>query len=81
MHVVDTVHKTELDTDYNGLIDFMVKGRQVDLYLPKEKTDSDGYLTWDVEHWTSVDGRRVYPLLFPEGPCPAGFHQPQPPMI
>lgn len=58
MHVVDTVHKTELDTDYNGLIDFMVKGRQVDLYLPKEKTDSDGYLTWDVEHWTSLDGRR-----------------------
>ncbi len=58
MHVVDTVHKTELDTDYNGLIDFMVKGRQVDLYLPKEKTASAGYLTWDVEHWTSVDGRR-----------------------
>ena len=58
MHVIDTVHKTELDTDYDGLIDFMIKGRQVDLHLPKEKTDSDGYLTWDVEHWTSVDGRR-----------------------
>ena len=38
MHVVDTVHKTELDTDYNGLIDFMVKGRQVDL-LPAEGED------------------------------------------
>ena len=33
-------------------------GRQVDVYLKGEKSDADGYLTWDVEHWSSIDKQR-----------------------
>ena len=58
MKAYDTVHKEELEVDRKGLIDLMLNNRQVDLYLKEKKTDEDGYLTWDVEHWTTVDGRR-----------------------
>ena len=58
MKAYDTIHKEELEVDRQGLIDLMLNNRQVDLYLPEKKTDEDGYLTWDVEHWSTVDGRR-----------------------
>lgn len=65
MKAFDVVKNVELEADYNGLIHLMESGRQVDVYLPEEKTDSDGYLTWDVEHWsTTAPGKyiRTYTL-------------------
>ena len=50
MKAYDTVHKTELEVDRQGLVDLMLSNRQVDLILKEKKTDEDGYLTWDVEH-------------------------------
>lgn len=58
MHVYDTVKKEELELDTKGLIDIMVAGRQVDLILKEKQTDDMGYLTWDVEHWSTVNGNR-----------------------
>ena len=59
MKVYDSVNKTEVEVDgTQGLIDIMVSGRQVDVYLKGEKSDADGYLTWDVEHWSSIDKQR-----------------------
>ena len=59
MKVYDSVNKTEVEVDgTQGLIDIMVSGRQVDIYLKGEKSDADGYLTWDVEHWSSIDKQR-----------------------
>ncbi len=59
MKIYDTVNKTEVEVDgTQGLIDMMKAGRQVDVYLKEKKSDEDGYLSWDVEHWSSVDGRR-----------------------
>lgn len=58
MKAYDVVHKKELEVDRKGLIDLMINNRQVDLILHAPKTDSDDYLTWDVEHWTCIDGRR-----------------------
>ena len=57
--VYDSVNKTAVEVDgTQGLIDIMVSGRQVDIYLKGEKSDADGYLTWDVEHWSSIDKQR-----------------------
>ncbi|MBU5434204.1 hypothetical protein [Pseudoflavonifractor sp. MSJ-37] len=67
MKVYDTIHKNELELDRQGLIDQMLANRQVDLYLPEKKTDEDGYLTWDVEHWSTVDGRRFIRCYSLEG--------------
>ena len=59
MKIYDTVNKSEAEVDgTKGLIELMKDGRQVDVYLKAEKTDDDGYMSWDVEHWSSVDGRR-----------------------
>ncbi len=58
MKVYDTVYKRDLEVDRKRLIDLMLENRQIDLLLDAPKTDNDGYLTWDTEHWTSVDGRR-----------------------
>ena len=55
MKVYDTVNKVELEATEKELVDIMVNGRQVDLILNEKKTDADGYLTWDVEHWSSID--------------------------
>ena len=45
MKVYDSVNKTEVEVDgTQGLIDIMVSGRQVDIYL--------------VEHWSSIDKQR-----------------------
>ena len=58
MHVYDKVKKEDLELDTKGLIDVINAGRQVDFILREPETDEDGYLTWDVEHWSSVDGKR-----------------------
>ena len=58
MKAYDTVNKKELDVDRKGLVDLMINNREVILVLPEKKTDEDGYLTWDLERWTTVDGRR-----------------------
>ena len=64
MQVYDKVNKTELTADTDELIKLMAPGgRQVDLYLKEKKSDEDGYMTWDVEHWSSVDGRRFIRVL------------------
>ncbi len=58
MYVEDIVKKESLELDTKGLIDKMIAGRQVDLILKEEKTDDIGYLTWDIEHWSTVNGNR-----------------------
>jgi len=59
MKIYDSVKKTELEATLDELIKLMAPGgRQVDLYLKEKKTDADGYLTWDTEHWSSIDGKR-----------------------
>lgn len=59
MKVYDSVNKEEVEIEGSkGLVDMMRAGRQVDLYLGKEKTDADGYIVWDVEHWSSIDTNR-----------------------
>ncbi len=58
MKVFDVVKKEELELDTKGLIQQMVDGRQVDLVFEEEKADDMGYLKWDTEHWSTIDGRR-----------------------
>ena len=58
MKVFDTVNKQELDTDRKGLIELMKSGRQVDFVLAAPVTDADGYLTWDTEHWSHLQGSK-----------------------
>jgi len=67
MHIVDVVKKEELELDTKGLVDIMLEGRQVDLILKEKKTDDMGYLTWDVEHWSTVDGKRFIRCYSLEG--------------
>jgi len=58
MKIYDTVNKTQLEGGTDDLLRFMQEGRQVDLILHGPKTDGDGYLTWDIEHWSAVDAKR-----------------------
>ena len=59
MKAYDTIHKKELEVDTAELIRLMQQeNRQVDLILAASETDGDGYLTWDREHWTSLDAKR-----------------------
>ena len=68
MKIYDSVKKEEVEiADYKDLIKIMKDGRQVDLYLKEKKSDDMGYLTWDVEHWSSVDGRRFIRCYSLEG--------------
>lgn len=68
MKIYDTVKKEEVEIkDYKELIDIMRNGRQVDLHLSEKKSDEDGYLTWDVEHWSSVDSKRFIRCYSLEG--------------
>ena len=68
MKVYDAVNKTEVEVDgTKGLIEKMKEGRQVDLYLKEKKSDEDGYMSWDVEHWSSVDGKRFIRCYSLEG--------------
>jgi len=54
----DLINKKEIEVTYDSLIDLMHDNRQVDLILNEKMTDEDGYLTWDAEHWTTVDSKR-----------------------
>ncbi|MCB7304783.1 hypothetical protein NE683_14865 [Bariatricus massiliensis] len=67
MKVYDTINKVELEADTKKLVDIMVDGRQVDLYLSEKKTDADGYLSWDVEHWSSIDNKKFIRCYSLEG--------------
>lgn len=58
MKVKDIVNNEELDLSRDDLIQKMKDGRQVDLILPEKKSDDVGYLTWDIEQWSTVDGKR-----------------------
>ena len=67
MKVYDTINKVELEADTKKLVDIIVDGRQVDLYLSEKKTDADGYLSWDVEHWSSIDNKKFIRCYSLEG--------------
>lgn len=59
MKVYDGIEKVEKDLTTEELMDLVANhDRQVDLLFAEKKTDEDGYLSWDAENWTSVDGRR-----------------------
>ena len=58
MQVKDTVKNEVADLSRDDLIKKMKDGRQVDLILNEKKTDDVGYLTWDMEQWSTVDGKR-----------------------
>ena len=59
MKVKDMIQKTEKELSTEELVDLVANhNRQVDLLFAEKKTDEDGYLTWDAENWTSVDGKR-----------------------
>ena len=59
MKVNDVIEKVEKDLTTEELVDLIANhNRQVDLIFAEKKTDEDGYLTWDLENWTSVDGKR-----------------------
>ena len=68
MKVYDAVKKEEVEVNgIKGLIDIMRDGRQVDLYLKEKKSDADGYMSWDVEHWSSIDVKRFIRCYSLEG--------------
>ena len=68
MKIYDSVKKEEVEiADYKDLIKIMKDGRQVDLYLKEKKSDDRGYLTWDVEHWSSVSDTRFIRCYSLEG--------------
>ena len=59
MKVIDIVNKADLDLTVEQLIDLVANhNRQVDLIFAEKRTDEDGYLSWDQENWTCVDGKR-----------------------
>jgi hypothetical protein len=59
MKVNDVIEKCEKELSADELIDLIANhNRQVDLIFAENKTDEDGYLTWNAENWTSVDGKR-----------------------
>ena len=57
MIIYDRFEETEKDMTREQLIDMMVKdNRQLYLHFNEVKCDEDGYLHWDLENWTTVDG-------------------------
>ena len=58
LKVYDTVNKNTVELDEQGLIDIMTAGRQVDVFLKENKTDPDGYMTWNIEHWTAISDKK-----------------------
>ena len=58
MKVYDTVKDVTIETDTQGLVNIMKEGRQVDLHLDHVESDADGYMSWDVEHWSAIDAKR-----------------------
>ena len=76
MKAFDCVNKQEVEVTKEGLIDFMKKDRQIDMKFAEKRTDDMGYLTWDAENWTCVDGQNKFMRCY-SGPCAEGLHQPQ----
>lgn len=59
MKVIDLIEKCEKDLTTEQLVDLIANGnRQVDLVFAEKRTDEDGYMSWNKENWTSVDGKR-----------------------
>lgn len=59
MKVNDIIEKCEKDLSWENLVDLVANhNRQVDLLFAEKQTDEDGYLNWDAENWTSLDGKR-----------------------
>ncbi|MPM96806.1 hypothetical protein SDC9_143971 [bioreactor metagenome] len=58
MKAYDMIQKKELEVTPKSLIEMMIHDRQVDLVFNEIRTDADGYLSWDSENWTCVDGKR-----------------------
>ena len=68
MKIYDTVKKEDVEiADYKELIKIMQDGRQVDLDLKVKKSDEDGNMTWDVEHWSSIAPKRFIRCYSLEG--------------
>ena len=47
-----------LDAQGKAAAGAFVHDRQVDLAFDQVRSDADGYLSWDAENWSCVDGRR-----------------------
>ncbi len=58
MKAYDMIQKTEVEVTRKELIDLMLHDRQIDLAFGEVRTDADGYLSWDAENWSCVDGKR-----------------------
>ena len=68
MKVNDIIKKTELELSFDELVQLMATGnRQVDLVWAEKQSDEDGYMSWDRENWTCVDGKRFIRSYFLEG--------------
>ena len=68
MKVNDIIKKTEVELTTAELVQLMATGnRQVDLVWAEKKSDEDGYMSWDRENWTCVDGKRFIRSYFLEG--------------
>lgn len=68
MKVNDVIKKVELDLSRDELLDMVAnQNRQVDLIFAEKRSDEDGYLSWDAENWTCVDGKRFVRSYFLEG--------------
>ena len=68
MQVYDKVEDKTLEVkDADELMNIMINGRQVDIIWNEKKIDADGYLTWDVEHWSAIDSRRFIRTYSLEG--------------
>jgi len=66
MLVKDIIEKCDKDLASAEILDQLANhDRQVDLVFNEERTD--GYLTWDRENWTSVDGKRFIRSYFLKG--------------
>lgn len=52
----DTVKNEDIEVDRDILIQMMRDGRQVDFVMDKPVFDDDGYVSWDVEFWSHLEG-------------------------
>ena len=74
MKVNDLIQKCERDLTTAEITDMVAKdNRQVDLIFAEKRTDDAGYLTWDAENWTSVDGKRFIRSYFLDGRALSDF--------
>ena len=68
MKVYDRIAACEKELTTEELIALMSAGnRQVDLVFSEKRSDEDGYLSWDAENWTTVDGKRFIRCYSLEG--------------